>query len=797
MATDVFNNPSNDYVYPALSPCAGASDDSYFQFLDEGVGIVSGSGILAKMDFSNLKIPVSAYSMETKIISEGEVIYIPGLTKGIQKRQQGFLMPNLESTDEDLNSFFFEVDLSVSYYKNFRFYNKGIDVSANYGLNINLEDALNIALGNLGLNITATYDPSVLIFKGTVDGYEFTVSNVILSIIDASMNANSPFEHYANADYYLLEESEAYDRAYAKYPNGGMQGLIMRGIYPSTTPMTPYDKWLYLVHATDYVIVYEPVVIDNFISDVSAYLRVRFDASTQFGCGITDPSISLDSDISTFTFNYDISIGEVSLVDGSDYINDEVIDGSTLDNYNLIDCSINNSVITNSYIFGFLTSDSSLVGVSINSTNVINSIIADSSILGGVFVNSFIVNSDSEIGLWNDVSVFYSRLFDTDLISGNIYWSLLQGDSSFLGNMNSLKITDSSIKNYIIGSSVISGSYLLDSSLQNTDITGGIIDFIHVADSSLLSTEVLDSSLSNVSLTSSYAARSSVMKSNVFDSSIVKSTITDSSLFSNVLPNYLQDSSAYSSYFENTEANRVHIGQSDIIDSIFEESFFGECSIDDSSIIGGSIINKLSVVTNCLIVNSWTNTWKLFVGTDPCLGPIYEYVMSDYTLPIDTSLYTVIINDSEIWDSSINNAVLNDCSIFRCFLQDVSLNNCTIYNTVLDPDFYDSVLDTNRIILIDPSIQNAIELTFDSSTYYQRIRKKLEVGMNGCSSPNVMTGGDYLDWVTTNDFWNKFGDLYMWTTAPDGCEDCHNLLDGFYVYNPHTFSCKIEYMLFI
>ena len=86
---------------------------------------------------------------------------------------------------------------------------------------------------------------------------------------------------------------------------------------------------------------------------------------------------------------------------------------------------------------------------------------------------------------------------------------------------------------------------------------------------------------------------------------------------------------------------------------------------------------------------------------------------------------------------------------------------------------------------------------YDSSTFYQKSVKTIDVGMNGCSSDTVMSAGDYLDWITTNDYWNKFGDMYIWTTAPDGCSACNNLIDGFYVYNPHAFDIKIEYMLFV
>jgi hypothetical protein len=87
----------------------------------------------------------------------------------------------------------------------------------------------------------------------------------------------------------------------------------------------------------------------------------------------------------------------------------------------------------------------------------------------------------------------------------------------------------------------------------------------------------------------------------------------------------------------------------------------------------------------------------------------------------------------------------------------------------------------------------------DTSTFYLKHRRRLEVGMSGCSVDDLMSAGDYLNWVTTNGMWRKVGDMYIWTSAPDPTNNCteKNLIDGFYVYNPHTFPVQIEYMVFV
>lgn len=500
--TDVFNNPSNDYVYPALSPCAGASDDSNLEFIDGGIGIISGSDILARLNFSDISIPVSSYSIETKILSSGEVVYIPGLTKGLQNRSQRFFMPSLISTDETLNSLFFDIDLSINYYKNFKYTSSAIGVSSDYSQNINIADALNIAFGNIGVGITASYDSSALTFTGNSDGFDFDIMNVNLGIIDASENINSPFPTGVNLDSYLLEEDADSAVLYAKYPNGAMQGIIMKGIYPTDTPMSPYDKWLYINHVSDYVTVYEPIDIQNFLNEI----HVSFDPSITFGPFVSSPY---------------------------------TIDSVTLD--------------------GVILGPAEVIGDSI---------------------------------------LFDCTVSDSSIRSSEIYWSDFSG-----------------------------------SAIENSAV-------------------------------------------NIF-------------------------------------------------------------SIDAS---------ERSTISNS------------------------------------------IINDSSIW-----NTMITDTSIYNSILYDVSIIGCTLYNCI-EEDLVDKQDTIN--FYIDSSID--ISSTYiDSSTYYNKVIKKLEVGMNGCSTVGIMSAGDYLDWVTTNNFWNKFGDMYIWTSAPDGCSSCRNLIDGFYIFNPQNFTVKIEYMLFV
>lgn len=271
---DLFNNSSNDYIYPALSPCPGATDDMYLEFMDDEIGIVAGSEILSKIDFSDFRIPVASYSTQIKIIHEGEVAYIPGLTKGLTGRQQGFTMPTLVTTDEDLDSLFMQIDFSINYYKDFAFVDSSIDASSNYTLNIDVDDAINIVLAAKDINTTAVYDPSNFFFIGTVDGYDFDITNVTLSLIDTSENTSSPFAYTANASTYELTEDLTLEIPYAKYPNGAMQGMILKGTFPSAA--SDSDKWIYINNVVSPYIVYEE-------DDVSLGLYEQFSKKVDVG----------------------------------------------------------------------------------------------------------------------------------------------------------------------------------------------------------------------------------------------------------------------------------------------------------------------------------------------------------------------------------------------------------------------------------------------------------------------------------------------------------------------------------
>lgn len=286
MATDVFNNPSNDYVNPALSPCANVADGNsgVFKFIDDGAGVVVGTDITQFMDLSELSINVTEWSGRKQTIQSGEVIYIPGPDRGLLYKKQVFQIPNLGVTNQE---YYFTIDLSISYYNNFRHYNINVDASSNYSLNLDIDDALNIELANSGVKTEVVYDPSNFTFTGTQLGYEYDITNVVLTTIDASMDSTSPF---ADSSTYVLTEDTSSGLPASKYPNGAMLGYLLKANYPSDECYRNW--WLYMNHVNSPFDVY--VVADVSTTDTSTYYS-KFSKNVEVGMSGTGDATTLSA----------------------------------------------------------------------------------------------------------------------------------------------------------------------------------------------------------------------------------------------------------------------------------------------------------------------------------------------------------------------------------------------------------------------------------------------------------------------------------------------------------------------
>ena len=565
---DLFNNPSNDYINPGLSPCPGNADEQYLTWDQKGLAVIKGSNIISLLDFTGMHIPVTAFNKQQVIVGPGEVIFIPGLTKGLCHRVQGFLMPSLTSTNAALNPYFMQLDFSINYYKNFSFTTTSFDVSGNYTQNVNIENAADIAMDKYGIRVGSLYEPSIFSFIGTVPGYDFQVSNVAISIIDASQNAASPFPKGANAPKYELPEDPSVSVLYAKYPNTAMQGIAVRGYY--IDDFTECDKWFYLNHASDYAVEYNPVLLD-FDADVSTRLSIEYDPSTSIG---SRPSITVNVG--------DVSVGQRStLVD----IYDLTIDGSILDQYGVYSC---------------IVSDSSISGSNLFDCSMYSTVMDDVYMVGMISSNCDITNSDVLNTIIVGTSMSNVQCAQCEIVSSPTMWSLING-----GVVYTSVVSDSSIKDASVFASTLSST-----STQNVSVSGSIMngttsyDTIF-SDSSLSSSQVIGSIINN--------------NSNVVNSTIVGSWTNTYRLLVYNDPSF----GPVYEYVDDPSMGVVTISGSTIWDSSINNT-----SITDSSLYNCTIRN--SIVNGCTLYNCTLDNVEdvssRTVMVDPSIGCVFEIV---------------------------------------------------------------------------------------------------------------------------------------------------------------------------
>jgi len=100
------------------------------------------------------------------------------------------------------------------------------------------------------------------------------------------------------------------------------------------------------------------------------------------------------------------------------------------------------------------------------------------------------------------------------------------------------------------------------------------------------------------------------------------------------------------------------------------------------------------------------------------------------------------------------------------------------------------------------------QITYDKWLYINHVNNKfiwkdpsyygsyIDTGSLQNSTSTVICAGDYLNYITINNLWDKIGYLYSKiNTFDQDNTNTKNLVPGFYVFNPHTFSVEIDYMM--
>jgi len=225
-----------------LNACPGTETvtSGSFEFIPKrSLGVVSGNDILSSIDFTGFSQTVIGWTKERKLLQSGEVVFVQGLTKGISYKMQVF--PITFDVSSDVGYYDMRVDMSVGYYKNFKYITINVSTNGDYDNGVTIENALNTKLTALSININADVDVSDFSFTGTTLGYEFDITNLNVTL-DGSAK--------------ILTVDVSQGILAAKYPNTAMLGYVLKVTYPDDAT-TESDRYIDLKHVPTTLTYYE------------------------------------------------------------------------------------------------------------------------------------------------------------------------------------------------------------------------------------------------------------------------------------------------------------------------------------------------------------------------------------------------------------------------------------------------------------------------------------------------------------------------------------------------------------
>jgi len=245
--SDLFNNISNDYVYPDLAACSGTSDFTVFEFLPgKQTGIISGSQIVSAMNLSDISQEVTAWVQQAQYLNQGEVVFIPGLTKGISHRTQVFPIIGDVIYNTPNDKMYMSIDISINYYKNFKYHQTSITAQADKALGIDLKSAVNLVLFDSGIDVKLDHKPEEFIFTGNFPGYDFEITDIYVERFVPDTSVVSAY----------LDENLDRRIPAQKYPNSGMLGYLLKVTYPPNI-LQDELKYVQLSHVPTKLVYYE------------------------------------------------------------------------------------------------------------------------------------------------------------------------------------------------------------------------------------------------------------------------------------------------------------------------------------------------------------------------------------------------------------------------------------------------------------------------------------------------------------------------------------------------------------
>jgi len=201
--------------------------------------------------------------------------------------------------------------------------------------------------------------------------------------------------------------------------------------------------------------------------------------------------------------------------------------------------------------------------------------------------------------------------------------------------------------------------------------------------------------------------------------------------------------------------------------TLIDQIAYGDPSLGTSAI---NAVNLLCSSLNIPVTSSLDSSALTFTGNT--VG--YNFNISDVKLA--TSL------DASVFSSLVENSTKD--------VQYAKYINGAMLGLILKATYPIDQITYDKWVYI-----SHVNNTFSYWEDPNYLTKIVDTG-SASSTSTTISAGDYLNYITVNNEWDKVGYFYSKiNTFDQDNSDTKNLVPGFYIFNPHTFSVEIDYMM--
>lgn len=184
MATDLFskyyNNPAKSYIYTNMT-CNGASADEISFDITNSAGVISDNeNVLASLGLEGVHVPLSQYSIDTRVLNPYEIMYVRGVNHGASYMSKTYKLYNDEAVYEDWiyeSGITFAIKCTDGASDRRVYFIKACgDINSDRTFIETCQEQFD----KLNIPINVSLDEASVVFTSAQLGYEFWISHIML-----------------------------------------------------------------------------------------------------------------------------------------------------------------------------------------------------------------------------------------------------------------------------------------------------------------------------------------------------------------------------------------------------------------------------------------------------------------------------------------------------------------------------------------------------------------------------------------------------------------------------------------